>query len=184
MSTVYLSQKLNGKSIISVTNGQAIGKVVDIMLDPAVPRVAALVTSKGGLLKFEREVEAIPGEEVQVWGQDVILVSRPDVIARLEELPGSDKWLHVSEHIKGRDVISSDGRRIGELNDVVLDREGRIIAYDLARVLIQGPVAQTKRIAARATRSLGQDVLIVDAQEMELIEQAEPLPEESAADVA
>ena len=190
MSTNCLSQELHGKSVVSVTNGQIIAKVEDGLLDPGALRVAALVTTTGGLgsmLKLERKTEAIASDEVQVWGQDVVLVSRPDVLANIKELPGSEQWVSVTEKIKGRDVISADGTRIGQLNDVVIDLKGRLVSYDLARVFVQGPPAQSKRIAVEATRSLGQDVLIVDMAEVintdtagEEIEEIEEIEETQA----
>lgn len=65
---------------------------------------------------------------------------------------------------KGRDVISIDGTRIGDLDDVVVNTEGQLIAYDLydlAQVFIEDPMLASKRIPAEATRSFGQDVVIV-----------------------
>jgi uncharacterized protein YrrD len=155
-----LSQKLAGKPIISVTNGQRIGAVEDLLIDPGELKVAAIITSKGNLLK--REVKAIPAAEVQVWGMDAILVSHPDVVATEDKLPDLDKWQSVSEHIKGRHVVSVNGTRIGQLDDVQIDTTGRIVAYHLAQVVIQGPIAQSRQIPVEATRSLGKDVLIVD----------------------
>ncbi len=53
------------------------------------------------------------------------------------------------------------GTRIGELNDVVVNAEGQLIAYDLGRVFIESLSAESKRIPADITQSFGQDVLIV-----------------------
>lgn len=160
MSVIFLSQELNGKLIVSASNGQIIAKVVDVLIAPEDrPQVAALVTSKGTI--FKQEIEAIPSNEVLVWGQDVILVSGPDVIAKEDALPGSQEWLGVSDQVRGREVVSINGTRIGELNDVVLNTEGRLIAYDLAQVSVEGPIAESKRIPIEATQSFGQDVLIV-----------------------
>jgi uncharacterized protein YrrD len=160
MSIIYLSQELNGKPIVSASNGQIIAKVVDVLIAPENrPQMAALATSKGTLLK--REIEAIPSNEVLVWGQDVILVSGPDVIAKEDSLPGSQEWLSVSDQVKGRAVVSINGTRIGELNDVVLNTRGRLIAYDLSQVSVEGPISESKRIPIEATQSFGQDVLIV-----------------------
>ena len=183
MSNNCLSQELRGKSIVSVTNGQIIAKVEDVLLDPGTLRVAALVTAGGGLgnlLKSGRKTEAIPGDEVQVWGQDVVLVSGPDVIAKIEELPASDQWVSVSQQIKGRDVISAEGTRIGQLHDVVIDLKGQLVGYDLARVFVEGPPAQSKQIAVEATRTLGQDVLIVDMAKIVETEAAEIVDEDTA----
>ncbi len=175
MSIMHLSRTLQGRSIISVTNGQIVAKAEDILIDPTTRQVAAVITSKGSLLKREPGVEVIPGDEVQVWGQDVILVKRPEVIVKKEELPGHEKWLTVSDQIKGHDVVGTDGTRIGQLNDIIIDAAGQLVGYSLARVFIEGPVAQSKRIAARATRALGGDVLIVEPAEMvEVTETTEP----------
>jgi uncharacterized protein YrrD len=151
---------LTGKPIISVTNGQRIGAVEDLLIDPSELKVAAIVTSKGNLIK--REVKAIPATEVQVWRMDAILVSQPDVVAREDKLPDLDKWQSISEHIKGRYVVSVNGTRIGQLDDVQIDTAGRIVAYYLAQVVVQGPVAQSRQIPVEATRSLGKEVLVVD----------------------
>jgi uncharacterized protein YrrD len=159
MSNVCLSQDFIGKPIIDETTGQIIAKVVDVLIDPNVVQVAALVTSKGNL--FERQIEAIPSHKVRVWGRDAILVGRTDVISNVEELAGSGRWLSVSDQVKGHEVVSSLGTRIGELNDVVVNAEGQLIAYDLGRVFIEGPLAESKRVAADTTQSFGQDVLIV-----------------------
>jgi uncharacterized protein YrrD len=164
MSTVH-SRDLEGKSIISATDGQIIAKVDDVMVDPAALRVAALVTSKGGLLR--REVKLIPSDRVQVWGQDVILVDQPDVIVKRDELPHTEEWLAVSGQLRGRDVVSTEGTRIGQLEDIVLDSNGELVSYDLGQVFVKDPQLQSKWIPARATRSLGQDVLIVDTTQME-----------------
>ncbi|OQY33211.1 MAG: hypothetical protein B6243_06725 [Anaerolineaceae bacterium 4572_5.2] len=174
MSTNNLAQKFYGNAIISVSNGQIIAKVEDILIDPDALQVTALVTAKrgGGLLQREHEVDLILGDKVQVWGQDAVLVTAPDVIVKESETPGSEKWLSVSEQLKGRDVISIDGRRIGQLNDVALDVKGALVEYDLGQVFIEGPIAQSKRIAVETTHALGQDVLIVKM--VETVETALP----------
>jgi hypothetical protein len=44
----------------------------------------------------------------------------------------------------------------------VIDSEGNIVGYDLGKVFIQGPIAQSKRISVEATYALGADVLVID----------------------
>jgi len=163
MSTTCLTQELQGKPVISVTNGAIIAKVLDVLVDPGALCVAAAITSKGSALKRQREIEVIPADEVQVWGQDAILVKRSDVIVKDSELPGREKWLSVSGQIKGHDVIGGDGTRVGQLNDVVIDVNGQFVAYDLVQPFVYGddPAQKMKQIPSAATSVLGQDVLIV-----------------------
>jgi uncharacterized protein YrrD len=178
MSEVHSSRQLIGKPIISMTNGVILAKVVDIMFDPDTGQVAAVATLKGGgLLQRGPELEAILAREVRVWGRDAVLVSGPDVIATEENLPERQKWLSVSDQIKGRDVVSVDGTRIGQLSDVVLDTQGQLVSYELAQVFIKGPVARSKRLPAEATRSFGQDVLIIDRSQIKEEEEEDEIPD-------
>jgi uncharacterized protein YrrD len=124
--------------------------------------VAAAITSKSTLLS--REIEAIPAEQVEVWGQDAILTKQPDVIVKEEELGDCDGWLSASDDIRGYDVVGEDGTRIGALGDVVLDTQGQIMGYEMAEVATEGRVAVANWIDAKATRSLGPDVLIVKSE--------------------
>jgi len=176
MSTTCLTQELQGKPVISITNGAIIAKVLDVLVDPDALRVAAAITSKGSALKRQREIEVIPADEVQVWGQDAVLVKGPDVIVKDSELPGRERWLSVSGQIKGHDVIGGDGTRIGQLNDVVIDVNGQFVGYDLAQPFVYGsdPAQKMKQVPSAATSVLGQDVLIV---EMTQIQKSLPIEE-------
>jgi len=160
MSVPRPSKEFHGKLIISMANGEIIGKVVDMLVDRDTLRVAAVVTSKGGFMR--RGIKAIRGDKVKMWGQDVVLVAESDVIKPKDELIESEKWLKVSDQIKGHAVINTDGTRLGRVKDVVIDEQGHLVAYDLDRVAAKSPVIESGRIPAIFTHSLGPDVLIID----------------------
>jgi uncharacterized protein YrrD len=179
MSTTCLTQQLQSKPVISVTNGEIVGKVLDVLIDPQALRVAAAVTSKGKMLGRQREIDVIPGDEVQVWGQDAVLVNKPDVIVKDSELPGRETWLSVADQIKGHSVIGTDGRRIGQLNDVVIDVNGQFVGYDLVQPFVPGgdKSQAIKQIPAETTSVLGQDVLIVVLSQLEQLLLVEEPPQ-------
>jgi uncharacterized protein YrrD len=154
-----------GKPLISVTNGKRVDKVEDVLIDPRTLQVSALVTEKGGL--FKQEIEAVLNGNVEVWGKDAILVSHPNVAVGEDYLSELGQWLSVSDDLKGRDVVSTEGTRVGVLDDVVIDTQGRVVEYALGQVFVEGLVAEVKRIPVEMTRSLGQDVLILNGAEEE-----------------
>ena len=156
------SQKMIGNPVIDITSGEMIAKVEDVWIDPNALRPAAAITSKGSLLK--RELEAIPAEQVEVWGQDAILAKKTDVIVKEEELENHERWLSASDELHGYEVVTEDGARIGTLGDVVLDNQGQILGYEMAEVAVEGRVAVADWIDVKATRSLGPDVLIVKSE--------------------
>jgi uncharacterized protein YrrD len=162
MSTRITSQELIGNPVIGITNGEIVAKVKDVVVDPDSLKAAAAITSKGTLLN--REIEAIPADQVEVWGRDAILVKQTDVVVKEDELDGCDGWPSVSDDIRGYEVVAEDGTRVGRLGDVVLDNEGQIMGYEMAELAIEGRVAVANWIDVKATRSLGPDVLIVKSE--------------------
>jgi uncharacterized protein YrrD len=157
-------QELIGKPVISITNGQNIGSVVDIMVDPDKLALSALVTSKGGLLS--RKVEAIRAVEVQVWGMHAVLVKEPDVILKGDELYDRDAWMSFSDHLKSRDMVSVEGTRLGPIKDILIDRQGKLEAYELAKLYTEVEGLEEKRIPVAATQSMGKDFLVIDLRKI------------------
>jgi uncharacterized protein YrrD len=171
----HMSLDLRGKKIISVTNGEIIGEVVDVLVDPEERYVAALVTSKGNL--FRRETQMLSREDIQVIGKHVILSTRPDVVRNSEDFTTSEKWVAVSDHLRGNDVVTNDGTRVGRLQDIIVDANGMIVGYALSNVSVSGPISETKQIPAASIMSFGKDVVIVDPAVIHTRE--EPLRTES-----
>lgn len=156
----HMSLDLRGKKIVSVTNGEIIGEVVDVLVDPQARRVAALVTSRGNL--FRRETQMLANEDISVIGKHVILSNRPDVVRNSEDIAGRDHWIAVSDHLRGNDVVTSDGTRIGRLQDIIVDPHGEIVGYALSNITVEGPIADNKQIPANSIQSFGKDAVIVD----------------------
>jgi uncharacterized protein YrrD len=171
----HMSLDLRGKKIVSVTNGEIIGEVVDVLVDPQERRIAALVTSRGNL--FRRETQMLANEDITVIGKHVILSNRPDVVRNSEDVAGRDHWVGVSDHLRGNDVVTSDGTRIGRLQDIIVDPHGQIVGYALSNITVEGPIADNKQIPADSIQSFGKDVVIVDPSVVHT--QQQPLKTES-----
>lgn len=184
MALIRLTHAMKGLPVIDMQEGRKIATFEDVMIDPETLKPAALITSKGSLLKHE--LKWIPGSNVKVWGKDAILVSGPDVIEDGEEFSGSKTWMSVRDEVKGRTVISMQGTRVAQIADMFMDESGKFVAYDLVQVHIQGPLAETRRLDIETTHSLGRDVLIVEipedgrGQPQEILEPKEQ--QESAAE--
>lgn len=166
---VQPSRELHSKPIINVQNGEKIGNLEDLLFDPDTLQIAGLSLSRassGSLSSFfNRDTDTLPASSVRVWGRDVILVNDQEMIDEVKN-PGVEKWVRLSNQLHGHPVVSTDGARIGEVNDVLVDSQGRIAGYDLSEVYIDGPLNESKRIPIQATSSLGKDVLIVDMKKI------------------
>jgi sporulation protein YlmC with PRC-barrel domain len=70
--------------------------------------------------------------------------------------------------MKGRQIATEKGVRVGILNDVLVDEAGKVVGYDLSKVFVKGAVAESKQVPYEATRSVGPDLIIVDSEAIEL----------------
>src|SRR3954470_12207040 len=109
---------------------EKIGTIERLILDPHGKRVAGLVVTKGGGFPRSREHSTIPATAVHAIGPDAVTVKQDDTapadITGLEALPsGAD--------IIGRKIVTEDGRYLGKVDDVLIEREdGRIFGYVLS----------------------------------------------------
>jgi uncharacterized protein YrrD len=165
------TQELIGKPVISVTNGQNIATIVDFMIDPEKLSLTALVTSKGSLLS--RKIEAIRAADIQVWGMHTVLVKDHDVILKEDELYDRDAWMSFLDDLKAREVVTIEGTRLGTIKDLLVDRRGKMLAYELSKVYKAGQAFEGKLILTQATQSLGKDLLVVDLKKA--LQQEEPV---------
>jgi uncharacterized protein YrrD len=158
------SRDLIGKPLVTLAHGEIIGKVKDVLIDPESYEIAALVLP--GKL-FSRKTMVLARHLVHVFGKDVILVKSNEVMPLDDTIKGVSSLLGVSKQMKGQEIVTEQGVRIGIVGDVLVNERGKVVSYDLAKVFIEGPLAQSRQIPLEATRSLGPDVIIVDSYVLE-----------------
>ena len=146
------SKEHSNKAIISMTDGKKLGEVKDLFLDPDMRQVAAVFLGKEGLIN--RKTLVIPRSAVQVYGIDVWLVSGPDTVTGSENIPEFGTFTLVGE-LRGREIQTEGGTKIGVIDSVILDNEARVLGFGLGKVYSQGPLAERKTIVREAILNLG-----------------------------
>ncbi len=157
------------KSLVSITDGKIVGDIKDLYLDREMHQVAAVFLGREGLIK--RKTNLLPRAAVHIFGVDVWLVTGSDKVVGPEEVPDADTFVLVGD-LRGRDVETEGGTKIGVVDDVVLDGEARLLGFVLGKVHVQGPLAERKTIAREAVAKLGSK----DAPMQVVLAQAESMP--------
>ncbi len=123
--------ELAGRAVVDIDTATKVGTVDRMILDPDGGRVAGFVISRHGSgFPGTKDHALLPATAIHAIGPDAVTVRQShaaaDEIARLETLPrGSD--------LIGRKVVSEDGRFLGKVSDVLIDRvDGRILGYLLS----------------------------------------------------
>ncbi len=140
-----------GKWLISLSDGKKIGEVKDLYLDEAVTKITAVFLGSEGVI--HRKSFALARRYVQVMG-DVWLISEADKITAPEDIFRSEGFLLLSQ-LRGREIQTEGGTKLGTVNDVILDAEGVVQGFSLGKVLVQGPLAERKTIARSTFTNVG-----------------------------
>jgi len=153
-----------------------------VILDPEARRVAALTVSKGGTLFSEGDETTVPASCIHAIGPDAITVHHGNEGPPLADLDGLPR---VSDVI-GRKVVSEDGRYLGWVRDVLIDRDDRrIVGYAvgddnvldrLGDILKGDRKRETAYLRADAHIRAGRDLIVApeDAITREWIADAPP----------
>ncbi len=160
------AKDLQKTPIYRISDGVHLGDIKDLYLDFEARRVVALYLGREGLLS--RKTLAVRREAIQVLGQDAWLAADGTEVADLREMDDSSTFLLAGD-IRGREIETDGGTRVGTVGDVILDAEGSVEGFSLGKTHLQGKLADAKRVAASAVTSLGdkQNPMIVDLEAAE-----------------
>lgn len=168
-----LGKDLFNKPIISITDGRLLGTVKDLYLNDQLYWLTGIHVGSEGLIK--RKNFLIPRDSVIVFGIDAVLVKNADVITEGKDLVESETWPRLSK-LKGRDVDTPGGTKVGTIGDIIIGEEGHITGFALAKVFVEGPIAQQGQIPREALIDTGNEdgVMTIDLPKVERMQQAVP----------
>jgi sporulation protein YlmC with PRC-barrel domain len=105
---------------------------------------------------IKRKSLLIHRDHVVVFGIDAILTQKPDVITDDKEQTAVTSWLRLSD-LRGREVDTPGGTKVGTIGDIILGEEAHIKGFTLARVFVEGPVAEQGTIPRDALIDTGNE---------------------------
>jgi len=172
-----IGKELIGKPIYSVTDGRQLGSVKDLYLDLDLGILTGIFLGREGLIN--RKTRAIPRDHITILGVDAVLVSGPDVVTDNVDTPEVELWLRRDE-LQGRDIETTGGTKVGTVGDVMLDAEANVVGFALAKVFVEGPVAEKRMVVKQAVIETGRKsgIITVDLTKAEQLEADSPAPAE------
>ena len=158
--------ELVGKPIVSADTGERIGKVSDVLVDLQSHHVLGLVVA-GGLFSSEH---VLPYTDVQAMGRDAVVArSRSGVVGAKEWRQQAVETMRTST-LQHRRVLTTSGRALGEIRDVLLDDAGGIEGFEIAGSTLGGLLRRRSRLPQAPGVTIGADAVLVSdetAAEME-----------------
>jgi uncharacterized protein YrrD len=157
-----------GKQILSLSTGQRLESVNDLVLDPDGRRMIALVVSEGGILTSEK---VVPSSEITSYGKDAVVVRAPDAIISASDQPELRAAVHHHDKILGKTVFTTTGDKLGSISDVYFDeRTADVMGYEVSGGLIGDATKGTSYLATDEITNIGPDVIYVNPVTAETLE--------------
>lgn len=149
-----LAKDLIDKPIISVSDGRFLGKVKDIYVDAELTELLGVYIGSEGLIK--RKSLLVARDSVVVFGIDAVLVKNSEAVSDDRSMEGVDAWVRL-EKLRGRQVDTPGGTKLGTVGDILVDENGRITGFSLSRVYVEGPIAQEGYVSREALIDTGSE---------------------------
>ncbi|MDX1662289.1 MAG: PRC-barrel domain-containing protein [Candidatus Promineifilaceae bacterium] len=146
------SSDVVGKPVISIDEGRQLGTVKDLYLDQPLSRVKGIHLGREGLLK--RKPRFIAREAILLIGADAVLVNSAGAVLDGEKDARWEEWVR-RDQVRGREVTTPGGTRLGRIGDVLVDPEADVSGFKLDRVFVEGPVNEHQTLIRTAVLDPG-----------------------------
>lgn len=163
---------LIGKPIYSIVDGRYVGEVKDLYVNKDLYWMTGIHIGHEGFIK--RKSLIIKRDNVVVFGIDAILVNDADVVREEKDVAELGKWLRLDK-LRGREVDTTGGTRIGLIGDIIMGEEGHITDFMLSKVFVEGPIADKGIIPHGALIDTGNEdkIMTIDLPKVESLYQQE-----------
>jgi uncharacterized protein YrrD len=126
---VYRVSQIIGKTVVSAETGDRLGSVADALLEDGGRRVVGLVLASGLLAKQH----VMPFDNIKTLGGDAVLVRTEAGMVGPREWRRSGVKATRSSELRGRDVVTAGGERLGTVSDLLIDEKtGAFGAVEIA----------------------------------------------------
>lgn len=145
-------KQIEGKPLISLTDGKKVGEVKDLYLDETLEQIAGVFVGSEGFLNPKEF--AVDRASIQLIGIDAWLVQDAHVVHPPNEILNSARFVELHS-LRGREIMSEGGTPIGSVDDVLIDPTGKVLGFVLGKIQVKGTLAERKTIARSAISTIG-----------------------------
>ena len=172
---MYRSKKLLTLPVISLSDGEELGKIKGLIIDPETISLTALVLDyRKGFLK---EPRLIHFDQITSFGDYAVTVKNTHACERLTSRPQLNPLIRRPVQILGARVLREDGNLLGTVEEFIFDPlTGRISGLELTDNLISSLFRGRSFLDGKTILALGKNTIIVEkGAEASLIKEEAPI---------
>jgi uncharacterized protein YrrD len=150
---------LNGLPVVSLNDGEELGKVIDILIDRT--EIAGLIVDKNGWLNDHLYLLM---KNIHSIGNNALIVEDENKLASYDKKKIQFFSLYRgSKNITGKILMSTEGEKLGLVEDVYFDEElGNIVGYEVTDGFIADLKEGKRVLKTTAPLTVGEEILVID----------------------
>jgi uncharacterized protein YrrD len=152
------SKQFLNMNVVSLEEGQQIGSVGGLVVDPASKSVAALIVEQKG---WFREQKFIPYSKVHTIGEDVVTIDRSNRVEKGVSLPQILKLFKDRVHITGSRLVTENGTVLGVAEEYYIDlKTGDVVGLEFSGGTVNNLFRGSAFLDINYVRTLGTRIII------------------------
>ncbi|MCX7779686.1 MAG: PRC-barrel domain-containing protein [Negativicutes bacterium] len=155
------SADILGLPVISITEGKELGKVKNLVVNPAAGSVAALAIDDG---KWYLGAKLLPFSAIIGLGEYAVTIESSSNVSLYSENPELEKLLTAEVGVIGSKVLTKSGRILGKVNEFIVDLSGKITACE-----VEDANGEVSHLPSGRVLTFGKEVLIVGETDEPLV---------------
>ncbi|ABO48657.1 PRC-barrel domain protein [Desulforamulus reducens MI-1] len=159
------SKKFIGIPVISLAEGQQMGTVKGLVVDPVQQNVAALLIDQKGWFNGQKFV---PYNKVRSVGTDAITIDQGAVVEKGTSLPDILKLYKDKVHIIGCKVIVENGSQLGEVVDFFVDEvSGQLVGLEISGNFLNSLLKGRSFLEITFVKTIGKELVVTSSDAMD-----------------
>ena len=153
---VKTGKELSGLAVVTLTGGEKLGRVSDIVFDPNTGRITGFFVDRGGMFS---KPKFLPVGDVQSLGDDALTVTSDKVLLDGPSALTGELAAKTAENLP---VLNPAGTVLGKVSDIGVDTQSLTVSYLILATGIIGDVLHGKpHLPISAVQTVGADSVIV-----------------------
>lgn len=157
---MHPASSIVGKPVVTAAEGNRIGEVSDLLIDPAEGMVVGLVVADG----WRKDERVLPFRDVRTLGGDAVIVASSSAILDRASWRRTGQHVIRTSDLSGRPVLTSAGSRLGTIKDVLIDdTSGTVDHMVVQSPRLGGLLHRSSTFAVSKDVRVGADAVVIPA---------------------
>jgi len=165
----FESGTLHSLPVVAVSEGRILGRVKDLVFDPAAHTMIGL-TFSGGNGRGENFIDA---DRIRCLGPHAIIIATGRDVSDIDEHARASEVVASGIRVRGADVMTDTGRPLGKIDKVWMREDGCVLRYQAS--MGGWGFGRSQKIEPEDVVVIGEDVAIVSSDAVDGPRQSTPV---------